>query len=158
MFRRSALLVAGFLLMLPGLATAQSAARMQAARTYFSLPAVQKVYLETSGEEFWLSQVAPVFFPDSSQLTRRQRQRVLQVIARHWAALRPTYERVMIESYARTFTVRELDAMTAYAMTPDGASATEKSGRLAIDLATALKPYVEAQMRAAASELRASPR
>lgn len=125
---------------------AQDAARMEAAKA---------LVLSTTTE----SGLGQLFTPGTlglmnRGLTPKQYRRLSELIKETVLGQLPRLRQIMIRNYAKTFTLRELNAMTAFSRSPEGQSIIGKYPSFLKQNIAEVEPLFQAALRAQAPEIR----
>ncbi|MFN0262361.1 DUF2059 domain-containing protein [Tepidamorphus sp. 3E244] len=106
------------------LAQAQDAERMAAAQKYLETPTVQKMMSDMLSPQYVSAMLQQMQV--SANVTDEQRDKLAKILSEEFAKIRPQMERVMLESTAANFTVNEIEALTAFYSSEEGAAIAEK--------------------------------
>ena len=107
------------LMALAPVAKAQDAQRLEAAKAYVETPSVQEML------DNMLSTIIAGMIP-AGKATEEQLAKVSSITSDELDGVRPDMERIMIEAAASHFTLAEINALTAFYSSADGASISRK--------------------------------
>ena len=136
-------------LFLSGLTTgaAQAQSRIDLARQYVELPAVQQMMRDMfSPETMYLQMKASM--PPGSKVSASKQRRIGKVMSQGMLQVLPTFNKVMIRESARAFTKAELKAMIAFYSSPEGASILRKSTGFMNKSLAKIAPQMQAVQKA----------
>ncbi|MBU2983185.1 DUF2059 domain-containing protein [Lentibacter algarum] len=133
------------LLLMTGTAQAQS--RMELARQYVELPAVQQMMRDMfSPETMYLQMKASM--PAAAKISNAKKRRIGNVMSQGMMQVLPTFNKVMIRESARAFTKAELKAMVTFYSSPEGASILRKSTGFMNKSLAKIAPQMQAVQKA----------
>lgn len=112
------------LMALAPVAKAQDAQRLEAAKAYVETPSVQEM-LDNMLSPQMLSTIIAGMIP-AGKATEEQLAKVSSITSDELDGVRPDMERIMIEAAASHFTLAEINALTAFYSSADGASISRK--------------------------------
>lgn len=112
-----------------------------AATAFIKSPVQQKLIGDMLSPQMLMTQ----FEAMGIQLTDEQTEVVLRIVREELVAIRPEMEDAMIVGAADAFTVEEIEALTAFYSTPEGASAMAK-----------MNPYMQTTMNQMMPSLRSA--
>jgi hypothetical protein len=153
--RMRAFAVAACLALAAGPGAAQDeAARMAAAEAYVALPAVQQMIEGTLDPDALIAQFRATV-PVADQLTEEQFETLARIATEEIGAIRPQMMETMRDQAAETFTLAELEALTAFYASPEGASILGKTGPFMRSYMQALSPTLQETMRTISERIQA---
>ena len=150
MFTRTlaGLAIATCLALSTGPASAQDdeAARLAAAEAYVALPAVQRMIEGTLDPDALIAQFRATV-PAADQLTEAQFRILATIASEEIGAIQPQMMETMRDQAAETFTLAEIEALTAFYGSPEGEAILGKTGPFMQSYMQALGPTLKATMR-----------
>ena len=106
------------------IAQAQDAERMAAAQKYLETPTVQKMMDDMLSPQFVSAMLQQMQM--AANVTDDQRDKLAKILSEEFDKIRPEMERIMLESTAAHFTVKEIEALTAFYNSEEGAAIAQK--------------------------------
>ena len=118
---------------------AQDAELVDAATEYVNLPSVQKVLDSSLEPEAFVNQLAAVM-PPEFEFTQEQINEVGQLMAEKMRPYRPEMQQAMITSAVNHFTLAEIQVLSEFYQSTDGASVMSKIQAYMLDVNSAIMP------------------
>ena len=121
-------------------------ARHAAAEAYVALPAVQEMIEGTLDPDALVAQFRATV-PVADQLSESQFRTLAEIASEEIGAIRPQMTETMRDQAAETFTLAELEALSAFYGSPEGESILGKTGPFMQSYMRALGPTLQTTMR-----------
>ncbi|GFE66008.1 DUF2059 domain-containing protein [Litoreibacter roseus] len=119
---------------------AQDEERLEAARAYVESDVQQKLMTDMLSPEMIMAQMGPAL----QQVPTEQLEIITNIVSEEVNRIRPAMEQAMIQGAATTFSLEEIEALTAFYSSPLGASAMSK-----------MTPFMQSTMGTLQPELQA---
>ena len=128
------------LVAVPAVAQDDMAAKMEAARAYVATEAQQTVIRQVASPEVIAAQLSAQF----PNFTQDQVSQLSQIASEELGPMMKEMEQVMVESVAETFSLDEIEAITAFYETPEGLALANKTGPLMQAVFAKVGPQMQA--------------
>ncbi|MFL4470387.1 DUF2059 domain-containing protein [Tateyamaria armeniaca] len=121
-------------------AYAQDQSRLEAAKAYVETPVQQKLLNDMFSPAGVMAQMGLM----GGQLTLAQQKTVAGIVSEELQSMKPSITTAMVEGMAQSFTLEEIEALTAFYSSPVGASAMSKMTPFMQQTLTSLGPEFQA--------------
>ncbi|WP_299724225.1 DUF2059 domain-containing protein [uncultured Tateyamaria sp.] len=121
-------------------AYAQDQSRLDAAQAYVETPVQQKLLDDMFSPAGVMAQLGLT----GGQLTLEQQETVAGIVSEELQSMKPSIVNAMVEGMAQSFTLEEIEALTAFYSSPVGASAMSKMTPFMQQTMTSLGPEFQA--------------
>ena len=128
------------LLAVPALAQDADSAKLEAARAYVATDAQQTVIRQVASPEVIAAQLSAQF----PQFTPEQVSQLSVIASEELGPMMKEMEEVMVQAVAETFTLKEIEAITAFYSTPEGLALANKTGPLMQAVFSQVGPQMQA--------------
>ena len=125
---------------LPAAAQDSAEAKLEAARAYVATEAQQTVIRQVASPDVIASQLSAQF----PQFTPEQVADLSKIASEELGPMMKEMENVMVESVAETFTLGEIEAITAFYESPEGLALARKTGPLMQSVFARIGPQMQA--------------